>query len=272
MLEMLFNIRPFNLIRLLNLNSNEYIKKMNFYANIIVMIFVILIILGIIMILLLKGIENFSFGEFGQYLRVLCSLFIVVSMAFLFVQSCTIKLHAEANHALKKSYKSLEMLYNLNNDLKIEYILARKIIEKINRRDTENLINNECISIAKEDYEILRLCIEMLGLKNRKLLDGEIKKVKIRLTYKENIILRSLIIKYLNVLEVVLCARKSGLIDKDIVDQELDYLVTFAVDGKIVLDKFRNAIGQNGYPGIYQFCNDMIEFQERNIKNKDIKF
>ena len=273
----MFRKFPFNLERLVDSNPSDYIKNMSFYANIIVIIFGTLISIGLYS---LTGIDipyidisilNISQENVGGYLRVVCSLFISISISFLFIQTCTIRKNMEMNYILQKSHKAVDMLYKWSMDFGTEFLLSRHIVENLDKQAAEDLAHFKSIIINKDDYEMLKICIELLGLKNRKWYEIDKVDDKIKLSKKETIILRSLIVKYLNTLEVILCSCNLEVVDKDIIEQEFDYLVTFALNGKIVLNEFRLIMGQNYYPGIYHFCERVLESQKRRIEPKDIK-
>lgn len=88
----------------------------------------------------------------------------------------------------------------------------------------------------------------------------------VELTLAQTIWLRSWVVKYLNLLETIMYAWQSGVIDKEIIEKEFEYLVKTERDGSVVLERYRKFSGQENYPGIYSFCKNMEERKRKEIE------
>ena len=159
-----FEQKPFYLTRLLGLPPSDYMKEMNRYFNIAVCGVVISALLGIVIICHIS--HNELFDDIIAYLRLLLNLSVLVSITLLFIQSCTMRIHADTNYMLQKSHKAMDMLYKWSMDLGIELLLARKIVDRLNEHDVECLVKCQPFYLYINDYEILNTCMDLMGLKN----------------------------------------------------------------------------------------------------------
>lgn len=85
------------------------------------------------------------------------------------------------------------------------------------------------------------------------------------LSLEETIWLRANVVKYVNLLEVIMYAWAAGAVSREIIETELRYLVTPERNGNVVLEEFRTAMGKENFPGINIFCQEMNEKSKKEI-------
>ncbi len=177
-----------------------------------------------------------------------------------------------------------------------EALIARHIVENISLEECRKLYNYEPVIILEKDYASLRMLFSQ-NAKTIKVCKKEeenecrenIQEESNRpmnpcpninacyaskqhpLHLDESLLLRSYTIKYLNTLEVVMAAWQSGIIDRDIIEKEFEYLVTTYRDGNTVLENFRKVAGTESFPGISSFCEQMEQKQKKELKPKNIR-
>jgi len=227
--------------------------------------------------------------------KVFFSAGIVFTLAILLVQSCVTRKHKQISIDLGKANKAIDLIYQWSKDSNAEMLLARKIVDRLNACETQKLvIGDEPINVSKSDYEMLKGFLPKNEISiNKKLYrckyKDEEKKQKskkrkkkkskkcqyaskcpvadgVELTMAETLWLRSWVVKYLNIMEAIMYAWKADIVDRNIIEKEFGYLVKSERDGSVVLGKYRELSGQENYPGIYSFCNEMGEKNKKSIE------
>lgn len=69
-----------------------------------------------------------------------------------------------------------------------------------------------------------------------------------------------LLISHLNSLEIALLSWRDGIADKEIIEEQLSYVVkndNEDVEGEFFLVHFRNVIGEKAYPAIHAFIEHL---------------
>ena len=82
--------------------------------------------------------------------------------------------------------------------------------------------------------------------------------------------LRSWVIKYLNILEVIMYAWKANFVNRDVIEKEFSYLVKSERDGSVVLKELRDMLGQESFPGIYSFCEELSKKTRKELLRRCI--
>ena len=223
--------------------------------------------------------------------KVFFSAGIVFTLAILFVQSCVTRKHKQISIDLGKANKAIDLMYQWSKDSNAEMLLARKIVDRLNVCETQKLvIGDEPINVSKSDYEMLRGFLPQNEISpNKKLYrckdkdEEEKQKSKkcqyaskcpvadgVELTMAETLWLRSWVVKYLNIMEAIMYAWKADIVDRNIIEKEFGYLVKSERDGSVVLGKYRELSGQENYPGMYSFCNEMGEKNKKSIEEINV--
>ena len=213
---------------------------------------------------------------------------IVFTLANLFVQSCVTRKHKQISIDLEKANKAIDLLYQWSRDSNAEMLLARKIVDRLDDRETQKLvIGNEPINVPKSDYEMLSGFMLQHGISRNSSScatedenkDTQLKNVancqyaskcpvadSIELTMAETLWLRSWVVKYLNIMEAIMYAWKADIVDQTVIEKEFGYLAKSERDGSVVLGKYRELSGQENYPGLYSFCNEIGEKNKKSIE------
>ena len=250
---------------------------------------------GLRILILLLFIFFFSVYYFEQEREFLFKLMqagisvgALFSLIILFIQSCIVRQHKQTSIALQKSYKAIKLIYEWSKDSSAEMLLARKIVDKMQLEEVKKLADSTSpVSVAIKDYDMLRgfLPYSINRITDRKSSSddqnssGQQSLTESACPHKDNCIaanshslsmaetlwLRAWVIKYLNILEVIMYAWKANLVDRDIVEKEFSYLVKTERDGSTVLKDFRDMLGQENFPGIYSFCETLSEKNKKRI-------
>lgn len=216
----------------------------------------------------------------------------LITLVLLFLQSCIMRKHKQTSIDMQKSYKAIDLMYRWANDSTAEMLLARKIVDKMKDSEVKKLSDgNEAVIISNEDYMMLKGFLpkevqkqtEQTNKMTSEQDSGNLSQYSCqyaekcevansqRLSTAETLWLRSWIVKYLNLLEVIMYAWKAGAVNKRIVEKEFGYLVQTERDGSVVLEKYRKFSGQENYPGIYSFCIEMGKRNQKTIETMDIQ-
>lgn len=191
----------------------------------------------------------------------------IISVIFIFIQVCVVRMHEQGRIDLSKEHKALDLIKEWNNAMTPEVNCAKSIVEKLNFEEARKVMDKEPIEISKSQYEIIKniiACGMESGKSNEDDIDVAIKNENKQLSVHEVILLRTCVIKYLNTLELVLCAWLKNSVNREIIESEFEYLVQTDRTGGVVLENFRKAAGENNYPGINNFCRHV---REKNIKS-----
>ena len=134
--------------------------------------------------------------------------------------------------------------------------IAEKLSSFIFPEDVQNLWDRKSIAIPTEQQTLVRKFFDSVNdpITNQKQFDD--KKQKIKLTESQVSKLRSEVIKYLNMLEVILSARRHHVADGDMIKEQFLSLVV-PTENKYILPCLRNiAGGVNAYPSIEEFVQE----------------
>lgn len=281
--------------KLLKMDIQDYISYMSkFVRNIILIFFVIVIFFTIFACTQSENVMDF-FEKSAPFYRILFGFGIIFTLLMLFIQSCMTRKHKQSEFDLHKSHKALDLIYNWCKDSTPEMLLARKIVDGLKVEELKKLADgNEPISVKEKDFDMLSGFLprnikskkskpscktKKKNLKNHKISDRkkscpfadncEVANLHM-LSLSETLWLRTWVLKYLNLLEVIMYAWKSNIVDRKIMEKEFSYLVRTERDGSAVLEDFRKILGQENYLGIYSFCEYMSKENTKKIVEQEI--
>lgn len=195
---------------------------------------------------------------------------------------CLNRIHKKTSIDMEMKHKAIDLLMKWSIENTPEILISRKIVERMDKKEIIKLANgNEKVVIPRIDYSMLRSFMPEKFLKIQKsylprreiikaMLRGRGKRVdlnndEIELSLEETIWLRANVVKYVNILEVIMYAWAAGAVSREIIETELRYLVTPERNGNVVLEEFRTAMGKENFPGINIFCQEMNEKSKKEI-------
>ena len=282
--------------RFIHMDIERYIACMDkvFYGILAIIVIALLAVGTCVYFEKISFSGNESFAALPT-IRLIIDALAVVSLFLVVMQSCLNRKHTENDYILKRSHKAIDLMMSWSIEVGNKSLIARHIVDNMSLEECRKLYNYESVVIMEKDYSSLCMLFNQQerrkkwknmkkNPKGRKKSDMKREKMKEcphmqacsaskqhPLELDESLLLRSYTVKYLNALEVVLAAWQSGVIDKDIIEKEFEYLVTTHRDGKTVLENFRKVAGTEGFPGISSFCNHMEQKQKKELEPKDIK-
>ena len=95
-------------------------------------------------------------------------------------------------------------------------------------------------------------------------------KNKEKLTSLEIKQLRYQVVRYLNLLEIIMTAWKDNVADNAMIENEFYFLLS-ETEGKTLLENMRKALGNECYPSISIFCANMKQKQQEKLSEKKEK-
>lgn len=162
-----------------------------------------------------------------------------------------------------------------------EALISRKIVDRMDKKETFKLADgNERVVISRVDYNVLSSLLPEKILQKKSYLPRcgifkathrqrgkrvDLDNDEIELSLQETMWLRSNVVKYMNILEIIMYAWAADDVSRDIIEKEFSYLVTTERDGNVVLKEFRTAMGNENYPAINAFCQEMEERNKKRI-------
>jgi len=278
-------IKWFDIEKLLLLTPEEYSVCMGKAAKWGIIFTIVLLVCFLSALIFFKEHRETMF----YIVQAFFSAVAIFSLIALFIQSCITRKHKQTSITLQKSYKTIELIYEWSKDSSTEMLLARKIVDKMQLEEVKKLAEgNAPISISVKDYEMLcgflpdRINGRSNSEKTNKnehetspspedtktacqYIDNCVAANSHTLSMAETLWLRAWVVKYLNILEIIMYAWKANLADRDLVEKEFAYLVKSERDGSVVLKSFRDKLGQENYPGIYSFCEYLSDKNKKEI-------
>lgn len=284
----------FNMYELLDMNPDESIKKMNKIYNRLCVISVFLVVFVIIAILM-EATFKYESKIIIEIIKLVLGCVAIFSLYISFMNHCLARKHKQTSIEMEKKNKAIEMLYKWSLENNTEVLIARKITERLDKAEIAKLSDGcEEVTVSLKDYEMMQLFlperktddIDEICRDEQKNYGDSLEKEDIgeekrcnecplsdrkKLTMGETLWLRSNVLKYLNVLEVIMYAWSADIVARDVIEMEYGYLVTRERNGSVVLEEFRKQQGQENYPGIYAFCNEMSKKNEKKIIQQSYK-
>ena len=277
---------------LLALNSKEYSAYMNKVIRAVCLLAMISLA-GCWLELYFTGEHIGRIFEIGKAFGSLAAIF---SLVIVLMQTCIARTHKQTSIDLQKSYKAIELIYEWSKDSSAEMLLVRKIVDRMKVEEVKKLADgNSPVMISMDDYRMLSGFLpNKIDKATKKEKKRERKKKKRQkreethegkfigyndcrhqgncpvansqlLSMAETLWLRSWVIKYLNILEVIMYAWKANFVNRDVIEKEFSYLVKSERDGSVVLKELRDMLGQESFPGIYSFCEELSKKNKKRI-------
>lgn len=275
---------------LLDLSPLEYAKKIESYIITMLKILFVVLLIGSV------GLYYYGCRDLKSYFNLATLSLGIMGCGSLFIlvmQSVLVRVHAENNYAIGRSQKAIDLVSKWSLELGAEALLARRIVDRLNMESCRDLANYHPVKVCTEDYLALKSFLTKdYGLSKNNLNEPAKKSSEPQqdhihdtvfcpnystcgekdlrlLSLAETIVIRSLVVKYLNTLEVVLIAWHCNVVDQEIIEGQFEYLVS-SQDGTVVLENFRKAQGVSNYPGIESFC-EFVRTKNKKVPIKPLK-
>ena len=148
---------------------------------------------------------------------------------------------------------------------------AKAIAEKLSPEDSRRLWNTEEVIIPAKHERLVKKFFDRVGdsIDEEQIRTDEIRDEKnIKLTSYQVHELRRETIAYLNMLEVVLSAKRHQVADETIIKEEFLDLVVPS-QNRSILSEFRKAAGISTYPAIEEFVREMENDRNALKQGKD---
>lgn len=212
-------------------------------------------------------------------------------------------MYNDQQYEMQRRVNAANILYQWSTNLTMEESISKRIVEQFSEEQVKILIKGEgLLKIKKNQYIKLKLIFKNIVNDNIQSIIDEIQKITdngkiatmriiknedkkdnifnnrcsdcvnnelITLSKEEIILLRWYIMHYLNNLECVLLQCKSGIVDIDIMFEQLKYQYDTR-DGVMALKKVRNIVGNDAYPAIEWFCIKLEEKLRSDILEKGV--
>ncbi|HEY6874712.1 MAG TPA: hypothetical protein VI298_18485 [Geobacteraceae bacterium] len=181
---------------------------------------------------------------------------------FIWKQVDLLKSQIIEDHKRSRREMAVNLLLEWSRNLKQHSSAARKLVETLNAEQSRCLLKQETFKIDKKYKDLLYASISCSSECKK---DCEFSNDEIVL--KQHCIsnLRWQIICYLNSLEFILSAWRHNIADREIIEEQFEYLINDK-EGHQLVHNFRIACGgPDTYPSLENFANHIKE--KRNIKN-----
>lgn len=194
---------------------------------------------------------------------------------------CLNRIHKKNSIEIEKRHRAIDLLMKWSMENTPEALISRKIVDRMDKKETFKLADgNERVVISRVDYNVLSSLLPEKILQKKSYLPRcgifkathrqrgkrvDLDNDEIELSLQETMWLRSNVVKYMNILEIIMYAWAADDVSRDIIEKEFSYLVTTERDGNVVLKEFRTAMGNENYPAINAFCQEMEERNKKRI-------
>lgn len=194
---------------------------------------------------------------------------------------CLNRIHKKTSIEIEKRHRAIDLLMKWSMENTPEALISRKIVDRMDKKETFKLADgNERVVISRVDYNVLSSLLPEKILQKKSYLPRcgifkathrqrgkrvDLDNDEIELSLQETMWLRSNVVKYMNILEIIMYAWAADDVSRDIIEKEFSYLVTTERDGNVVLKEFRTAMGNENYPAINAFCQEMEEQNKKEI-------
>jgi hypothetical protein len=194
-----------------------------------------------------------------SWLTAIASLITAGGIWFLWLQ-------IKADHERSRRERACELVLEWSKSLRQGSSLARKLVETFTEEQARKLHKSEALEIEGDKYEIIKACLEESTDTAR----IEQANGKVKLNGRQSSILRWHIVCYLNTLESILMARRHGVADRKMINEQFRYLVS-PTEGHSILRNYRQASGgANVYPAIEEFVQELEKEGNTLLRGKKI--
>lgn len=272
----------FNISKLLDMEFEQSVQKMIDMVKRIVFGAIIIITIEI------TASWYWSIENIRDIIQTTIGAFAFISFYIAILNLCLNRIHKKTSIDIEMKHRAIDLLMKWSMENTPEIVMSKKIVERMDKKEIIKLAKgNEKVVISRIDYSMLRSFMPEKFLKIQKsyfqkreilkaMLRGRGKRVdldndEIELSLEETIWLRANVVKYVNILEVIMYAWAAGAVSREIIETELRYLVTPERDGNVVLEEFRTAVGKENFPGINIFCQEMNEKSKKEIMKMKLR-
>ena len=272
----------FNISKLLDMEFEQSVQKMIDIVKRIVFGAIIIITIEI------TASWYWSIENIRDIIQTTIGAFAFISFYIAILNLCLNRIHKKTSIDIEMKHRAIDLLMKWSMENTPEIVMSKKIVERMDKKEIIKLAKgNEKVVISRIDYSMLRSFMPEKFLKIQKsyfqkreilkaMLRGRGKRVdldnnEIELSLEETIWLRANVVKYVNILEVIMYAWAAGAVSREIIETELRYLVTPERDGNVVLEEFRTAVGKENFPGINIFCQEMNEKSKKEIMKMKLR-
>lgn len=272
----------FNISKLLDMEFEQSVQKMIDMVK--------RIVLGAIIIITIEITASWywSIENIRDIIQTTIGAFAFISFYIAILNLCLNRIHKKTSIDIEMKHRAIDLLMKWSMENTPEIVMSKKIVERMDKKEIIKLAKgNEKVVISRIDYSMLRsfmpekfLKIQKSYFQKREILKAMLrergKRVdldndEIELSLEETIWLRVNVVKYVNILEVIMYAWAAGAVSREIIETELRYLVTPERDGNVVLEEFRTAVGKENFPGINIFCQEMNEKSKKEIMKMKLR-
>lgn len=155
------------------------------------------------------------------------------------------------DHERSRREGAVQYVLVWTNSVTRAFSSASTLIEKLDFATCQKIVSRQSIRIHKEHVDLL---IPSFPPETKFEEAGD----AFILTVQQTAEFRALVVKYLNLLETIMCAWWFSSVDKKIIEMEFQYLME-PTQGRNILRDFRQAIGDSSYPAIQAFEQHMAE-------------
>lgn len=156
------------------------------------------------------------------------------------------------DHDRSRRQNAVALISDWSKGLKQNASIARKFVEELSPKNAEHLWNQESFEISVNKLEMIKACLSGTGINNSLIEKGGLILLDIEVVSA----IRWQVISYLNQLESILSAWRHNVADKEILEEELSYLIS--KESKEILKTFRNVVtGNEAYPAIDEFVKSL---------------
>lgn len=216
-----------------------------------------------------------------DFIQTTIGAFAIISLCIAILNLCFNRIHKNTSIKIEKRHRAIDLLMKWSMENTPEALISRKIVDRMDKKETFKLADgNERVVISRVDYNVLSSLLPEKILQKKSYLPRcgifkathrqrgkrvDLDNDEIELSLQETMWLRSNVVKYMNILEIIMYAWAADDVSRDIIEKEFSYLVTTERDGNVVLKEFRTTMGNENYPAINAFCQEMEEQNKKRI-------
>ena len=265
----------FNISKLLDMKFEDSVQKMIDMVKWIVFVAITIIIIEI------AASRYWSIENIRDIIQTTIGAFAFISFYIAILNLCLNRIHKKTSIEIEKRHRTIDLLMKWSMENTPEALISRKIVDRMDKKETFKLADgNERVVISRFDYNVLSSLLPEKILQKKSYLPRcgifkathrqrgkrvDLDNDEIELSLQETMWLRSNVVKYMNILEIIMYAWAADDVSRDIIEKEFSYLVTTERDGNVVLKEFRMAMGNENYPAINAFCQEMEERNKKRI-------
>jgi hypothetical protein len=167
-----------------------------------------------------------------------------------------------ADHERSRREGAVQYLLIWSNTLTRASGSAAQLVDHLEFQKCKRIAAREEVEIHKDHAELLAACFQSET-------QFQAKGDHVALTVQQSAELRALLVKYLNILETIMCAWSYSSVDQGIIEKQFSYLMV-EQDNRRMLRNFREAIGVQNFPEIAKFEQHIIDkrAKERHSQGK----